>query len=64
MLRELDRVVLREERSLRSRILLWLYPNRGWIGASSAAGALPATRAIPRAAQSSSPRREEATHAV
>jgi hypothetical protein len=68
MLRELDSVVLRDEHSMRSRILLWFYPNRGWKsdshGAGDAAGAKPATGFGAYAAPSSSPRREETTHAV
>ena len=67
MSRELDSVVLRGKPSLRSRILSWFYPNRGWNGDSfeaEAAGAKPATRLGADAAQSSSPRRKELTHAV
>ena len=68
MLRELDSVVLRDEHSLRSRILLWFYPNRGWKsdsqGAGYAAGAKPATGIGVYAAPPSSPRREKTTHAL
>jgi hypothetical protein len=68
MSRELDSVVLRGKPSLRSRILSWFYPNRGWKGdsceAEAAEGAKPATKLGADAAQSSSPRRKELTHAV
>jgi hypothetical protein len=68
MLRELDGVVSRDERSLGSRILLWLYPNRGWIGGARVAGAgayaEPATEIARPAVQSSSPLRKKAAHAV
>ena len=71
MSRELDSVVLRGKHSLRSRILSWFYPNRGWKGdsceagaAEAAEGAKPATRFGADAAQSSSQRRKELTHAV
>jgi hypothetical protein len=68
MSRELASVVLRGKHSLRSRILSWFYPNRGWKGdsldAEAAAGAKPATGFGADAAQSSSQRRKELTHAV
>jgi hypothetical protein len=68
MSRELDSVVLRGKHSLRSRILSWFYPNRGWKGGSldaeAAAGAEPATGLGADAAQAGSRRRKELTHAV
>ena len=68
MSRELNSVVLRGKCSLRSRILSWFYPNRGWKGdsldAGVAAGTEPATGLGADAAQSSSQRRKELTHAV
>jgi hypothetical protein len=53
MLRELDSVVLRDEPSLRSRILSWFYPNRGWNGAPHYAGAGLAVRTRPSAPEGS-----------
>lgn len=72
MLRESDGVVLRDERSLRLRILAWLYPNRGWTGDSrypgAAGGVKPAaklaTGIAADASKSSTPRREAVTSAV
>ena len=64
MLRELDSVVLRHDRSLGGRILLWLYPNRGWKSDSDGAGTEPAAGLGADATPSSSPRREETTYAV
>ena len=63
MLRELDRVVLRHEHSLGSRIMLWLYPNRGWKGDSPGAGEEHAA-GVARAAQAGPARRKETAHAV
>ena len=65
MLREVESVVLRDEDSLRSRILSWFYPNRGWKGSSyDPAGAKSATRARAAAVHPGSSRREETSHAV
>jgi hypothetical protein len=61
-------VVLGHEPSLRSRVLLWFYPNRGWKGGShgaeTAAGAERPTEPRARAVHSSSPLRKATTHAV
>ena len=65
MLRELNSVIPGDKHSLRSRVLLWFYPNRGWKSDShSARRARPAKGPGGGAAQSSSPHREETGHAV
>ena len=60
--------VLRHEPSLRSRVLLWFYPNRGWKGGPHGAGAATgAERAIApegHVVQSGLTRRKATTHAV
>jgi hypothetical protein len=60
MLHELDSVVLRDEPSLRSRILSWFYPNRGWNGAPAPVES--AALVGIDAAHSRSSRQEDATN--